>query len=63
VRIGILAIQGDFAEHIAMLSRLGVDAFPVCFPSQLNKLDGLVIPGGESTTISRLIAEYALANQ
>ncbi len=61
MRIGILALQGDFAEHIAMLSRLGVDAFPVRLPSQLNNLDGLVIPGGESTTISRLIAEYALA--
>jgi len=61
VRIGILALQGDFAEHTAMLSRLGVDAFPVRLPSQLTKLDGLVIPGGESTTISRLMAEYALA--
>jgi len=61
VRIGILALQGDFAEHIAMLSRLGVDAFPVRLPSQISNLDGLVIPGGESTTISRLMAEYALA--
>ena len=61
MRIGILALQGDFAEHIAMLSRLGVDAFPVRLPSQISNLDGLVIPGGESTTISRLMAEYALA--
>jgi 5'-phosphate synthase pdxT subunit len=61
VRIGILALQGDFAEHIAMLSRLGVDTFPVRLPSQISNLDGLVIPGGESTTISKLMAEYALA--
>jgi len=60
VRVGVIALQGDFAEHIAMLSRLGVDAFPVRLPPQLDDLDGIVIPGGESTTLNRLMAEYGL---
>lgn len=60
MRVGVIALQGDFAEHIAMLSRLDVDAFPVRLPSQLDDLDGIIIPGGESTTINRLMAEYAL---
>ena len=60
MRIGVIALQGDFAEHIATLSRLGVDAFPIRLPSQLDKLDGIVIPGGESTTLNRLMAEYTL---
>ena len=60
MRIGVIALQGDFAEHITMLSHLDVDAFPVRLPSQLDELDGLVIPGGESTTLNRLMTEYAL---
>src|SRR3990170_5760494 len=59
-RIGVLALQGDFAEHIAVLARLGVEARQVRLPEQLAGLDGLVIPGGESTTISRLMADYGL---
>jgi pyridoxal 5'-phosphate synthase pdxT subunit len=60
VKIGILAVQGDFREHAAMLRRLGADAVEVRKPEQLDDLDGLVIPGGESTAIMRLIRIYGL---
>jgi pyridoxal 5'-phosphate synthase pdxT subunit len=60
MRIGILAVQGDFREHAAMLRRLGADAVEVRKPEQLEDLDGLVIPGGESTAIMRLIRIYGL---
>ncbi|MFC2019593.1 pyridoxal 5'-phosphate synthase glutaminase subunit PdxT [Chloroflexota bacterium] len=60
MRIGVLASQGAFAEHIAMLHRLAVDAFPVRLPRELIGLEGLVIPGGESTTISKLMLSYNL---
>ena len=55
MRIGVLAVQGNFREHAAMLRRLGVDAVEVRKPEQLDDLDGLVIPGGESTTFMRLM--------
>ena len=58
--IGILAVQGDFREHAAMLSRLGAEPVEVRKPEQLEDLDGLVIPGGESTAIMRLIRIYGL---
>ncbi len=58
--IGVLALQGDFAEHISILQRLGIAAQEVRHPEELAALDGLVIPGGESTTIARLISEFAL---
>lgn len=58
--IGVLALQGDFAEHVAVLRRLGVDAEEVRLPEQLDGLSGLIIPGGESTTIARLMQEWAL---
>lgn len=54
-RIGVLALQGDVGEHLAMLDRVGVDAVPVKHAHQLGELDGLVIPGGESTTIGKLL--------
>lgn len=57
-RIGVLAIQGDFREHRQMLARLGVAAPEVRLPQQLDGLDGLIIPGGESTTIVQLIDIY-----
>ncbi len=57
-KIGVLALQGAFAEHIALLLRLDAEAFPVRLPRELEGLDGLVIPGGESTTISKLMGEY-----
>ncbi|MCK4697511.1 MAG: pyridoxal 5'-phosphate synthase glutaminase subunit PdxT, partial [Dehalococcoidia bacterium] len=49
-KIGVLALQGAFVEHIALLRRLDVEAFPIRLPQELESLDGLVIPGGESTT-------------
>jgi 5'-phosphate synthase pdxT subunit len=55
VRIGVLAVQGNFREHGAMLRRLGVDSIEVRRAEQLEGLDGLVVPGGESTAISRLM--------
>jgi 5'-phosphate synthase pdxT subunit len=60
LRIGVLALQGAFREHVAMLERLGVDVVEVRLPGDLAGLDGLVIPGGESTTIMRLAALYGL---
>ena len=60
MKIGVLAIQGDFAEHITILRRLGVETQEVRLPDQLGDLDGLIIPGGESTTLSRLMTIYEL---
>jgi 5'-phosphate synthase pdxT subunit len=58
--IGVLALQGDFAEHIAVLERLGVTAVEVRLPRHLAGIDALIIPGGESTTITRLLDIYEL---
>ena len=60
MKIGVLAVQGDFAEHIAALRRLGVDCAEVRLPEHLAGVDGLIIPGGESTTLSRLMSIYRL---
>jgi 5'-phosphate synthase pdxT subunit len=60
IRIGVLALQGDFAEHVAVFSRLGVEALEVRLPEQLDGIHGLVIPGGESTTFTRLMDDYGL---
>jgi pyridoxal 5'-phosphate synthase pdxT subunit len=60
VKIGVLALQGNFREHVAMLRRLGADAVEVRKPEQLEGLDGLVVPGGESTTFMRLMRLYGL---
>jgi len=60
VKIGVLAVQGNFREHAAMLRRLGAEAVEVRKPEQLKGLDGLVIPGGESTTFMRLMRLYGL---
>jgi 5'-phosphate synthase pdxT subunit len=60
LEVGVLAIQGDFAEHIAVLGKLGVTAREIRLPEQLDSLDGLIIPGGESTTLSRLMTIYNL---
>ena len=57
-RIGVLAIQGDFLEHRQVLQRLGVDTPEIRLPDQLDGIDGLIIPGGESTTIVQLIDIY-----
>lgn len=63
MKIGILAAQGAFAEHISALKQLDTEAVPVRLPAELRGVDGLIIPGGESTTISRLIAAYDLAGE
>jgi 5'-phosphate synthase pdxT subunit len=60
MRIGILALQGDFAEHSVMLKRLGVTVVEVRLPEQLAGLSGMIIPGGESTTIAKLAVSYGL---
>jgi 5'-phosphate synthase pdxT subunit len=59
-RIGVLACQGAFAEHLEIFHQLGVSAFPVRLSDEIDGLDGLVLPGGESTTMSKLIREYDL---
>jgi len=60
MQIGVLALQGDFAEHEVMLKRLGVPVVEVRLPEQLDGLSGLIIPGGESTTIAKLSMSYGL---
>jgi len=59
-RIGVLALQGDVREHIAALSRCGADAMPVRLPDDLARADALVLPGGESTTMGRLLRVFGL---
>jgi 5'-phosphate synthase pdxT subunit len=63
MRIGVLALQGAFAEHIDILHQLKVQALPVRLPKELNGLDGLVIPGGESTSIGKLMLDYDLMDK
>jgi 5'-phosphate synthase pdxT subunit len=60
MKIGVLALQGAVVEHIQMLSALGAEAVAVRLPSELEGLDALVIPGGESTTIGKLLSDYGL---
>lgn len=60
MKIGVLALQGAFIEHINILRGLGVEAVEVRLPEDLEGLDGLIIPGGESTTIGKLAEKYAL---
>jgi 5'-phosphate synthase pdxT subunit len=59
-KIGVLALQGAFVEHVKMLRRLGAEAFEVRLPRELEGVDGLIIPGGESTTIGKLAVQYGL---
>ena len=59
-RVGVLAVQGAFREHAVMLRRLGAEVVEVRLPEELAGLDGLVIPGGESTSIMRLMGLYGL---
>jgi len=58
MRIGVLALQGDFVEHRVILESLGVEAPEIRLPAQLDDLDGLIIPGGESTTIGKLATTF-----
>jgi len=60
MKIGVLALQGDFAEHLVTLRRIGIAAQEVRLPHHLDSLDGLIIPGGESTTIGKLAVAYGL---
>ncbi len=60
MRIGVLASQGAFAEHISTLKKLDTEAVPVRLPGELKGVDGLIIPGGESTTIRKLMYSYKL---
>ncbi|MCX6071922.1 MAG: pyridoxal 5'-phosphate synthase glutaminase subunit PdxT [Chloroflexi bacterium] len=60
MRIGVLALQGDFAEHQILLRRVGAETSQVRLPAELDGLDGLVIPGGESTTIGKLAVTFGL---
>ena len=62
MKIGVLALQGDFIEHIFVLRRLGIDAVEVRLPQELKELSGLIIPGGESTTIGKLVVNYGLVS-
>ncbi len=59
-KIGILSLQGAFAEHAASLQKLGVETLAIRLPQDLEDVDGLIIPGGESTTISQLAINYDL---
>ncbi len=63
MKIGVLAAQGAFAEHITALQRLDTEAMPVRLPGELKGVAGLIIPGGESTTISRLMSAYDLVKE
>jgi 5'-phosphate synthase pdxT subunit len=60
MKIGVLALQGDFAEHITMLKKIGVETAEVRLPKHLDGLDGLIMPGGESTTIGKMAVAYDL---
>jgi 5'-phosphate synthase pdxT subunit len=58
--VGVLALQGDFSEHAAYLAEIGAEAREVRLPGQLNGVSGLILPGGESTTMARLLAAFGL---
>ncbi len=60
LKIGVLAMQGDFREHVRAIETLGATAVPVRLPEQLADLSGVIIPGGESTVMGKLITEYRL---
>jgi 5'-phosphate synthase pdxT subunit len=60
MRIGVLALQGDFAEHVSMVQQIGVEAIEVRHSSQLGTINGLIIPGGESTTIGKLATDFGM---
>jgi len=57
-RVAVVAMQGDFEKHVTMLRTLGVDAFTARTPAEVDSADGVILPGGESTTIGKLLARY-----
>ena len=59
-KIAVVAMQGDFQKHLDMLTRLGADAYPARSPADIAKADGIILPGGESTTIGKLLARYGV---
>ena len=61
--IGVLALQGDFAEHIDMLGLIGINAVEIRKVEQLSTIDGLIIPGGESTTIAKLLTRFGFVDE
>jgi len=63
MKIGVLALQGAVAEHIKMIEAAGAEGVPVKKTSQLDELDGIIIPGGESTTIGKLMREYGFIEE
>ena len=60
LRLGVLALQGSFLEHITVLRNIGVECREIRLPDELENLDGLIIPGGESTTIGKLAVDFGL---
>lgn len=60
MKVGVLALQGDFREHLAVLAEIGVEALPVRTASEINSIDALILPGGESTTMAKLARSFAL---
>jgi 5'-phosphate synthase pdxT subunit len=63
MKIGVLALQGDFREHIRILRKLGLEAVEVRLPAELKGLDGLIIPGGESTTMNKMMRAYGFPEE
>ncbi len=59
-KIAVVAMQGDFEKHLQTLTRLGADAYPARLPAEVARADGIVLPGGESTTIGKLMARYGI---
>ncbi|MHB1190790.1 MAG: pyridoxal 5'-phosphate synthase glutaminase subunit PdxT, partial [Armatimonadota bacterium] len=60
ITIGVLALQGDVQKHVEMVERCGAAALPIRFACELDRVDGLIIPGGESTTVGKLMNRYGL---
>jgi len=63
VKVGVLALQGDVAEHLSMIAAAGADAVEVRYKEQVDGLDGLIIPGGESTTVGKLMERFGFAEE
>src|SRR5579862_2761799 len=62
VKVAVVAMQGDFAKHIASFERIGVTAYPARLPEDIDNADAVVLPGGESTTIGKLLTRYGVDN-
>jgi 5'-phosphate synthase pdxT subunit len=60
LKIGVLALQGSFQEHLVLLRNIGAEVFEIRLPDQLQDIEGLIIPGGESTTIGKLLVDFDL---